>query len=175
MPRSFINKKIVLPALLLFLGALTLTGCSKSDDQKKFENEALSIPNGITETDASGKVIANKNDPNDWRISPNYAGPVRIETPAYPNPTFSNEFRIVIYINVEAIPSGRIDFLIIDDKGEQYFLNKTVENVASGFLSIVLNRSQFAGISPNNTSGLYRILISDGRNNIITYGDVKIE
>lgn len=176
MPKSFILKEIFIPALFLFVSTiLILAGCSKSDDQKEFENEAFNIPNEITATDASGSINENGNDPDDWRISPNYAGLVRVEKPAYPNPVVGDRFSIEIYIaGIDAIPSNRMEFFILDSFGQEYQLPYVEENLTTGLITITLSRNLIAEISPNQSSNLYRILISDGRNNIISYGDVQI-
>lgn len=175
MPKSFIRIKKILPLLLLsILGTHILAGCSKSDDQKEFENQALNLPQDYTTADENGNIT--DEDSNDWRISPIYAGLVRVEIPAHPNPVVGDRFEIDIFISgIDAIPSGRMEFFIINSVGEQIPLAYSVENVTTGLTSIPLSRSQIPGISSSEIAGLYRLVISDGRNNFITYGDIKIE
>jgi hypothetical protein len=71
-----------LSVLLLFL-AVTTAGCGQDDDQKKFEQEAFQLPEGITETEGNGSITSE--DPDDWRTAPFFQGLVFVD-PAFPNP-----------------------------------------------------------------------------------------
>jgi hypothetical protein len=164
---------------LLCTGCLLLTSCSKSDDQRDFENHALSEPEGITETNSNGDVI--NTDPDDWRISPMYQGLISIGTPdnqpPYPNPfSFNQELIINIYIrSIETL--SRIEVYSFEFPSEANSSAITIrEDISSPHLeTITLSGQLISGYSGGSqAAGLYRILIYDGQQNLITYGDVQI-
>lgn len=167
---------------LLFLfctGCLLMTGCSKSDDQREFENQALSEPQGITETDLNGNVIST--DPDDWRISPMYQGLITIGTPdnqpPHPNPlSFNQELTINIYIrSLETL--SRLEVYAFELPSEANSPTIAVrEDISSPTLeTITLSGQLISGSSGGSqASGLYRIIIYDGQQNVVTYGDIQI-
>lgn len=164
-----------------FLTFLLLGGCSKSDDQRKFENRALSEPDGITETD-DGNAVDENIDPDDWQISPMYQGLITIGTTGdkeYPHPNplaFNQELTINIYIRtIETL--NRIEIRTFEFPSQENFPLATVrENISSPTLeSFTLSGSLISGSTGGSqAAGLYRILIYDGQQNLITYGDVRI-
>jgi hypothetical protein len=162
---------------ILFLAGTFLASCSKSDDQREFENAALSVPQGITEMTARGTPVPDKGDPDDWRVSPMYRGLIDIEMPASPNPVALNSsLRIDLYItSLETISA--LEVFAFELPGSLYGPIFNQENLSSTTLvSINLNAAVVANSSPGSqASGLYRILIYDGRQNLITYGDVQIQ
>lgn len=181
MTKSFRRKNINLSVLFLFaFTCLILAGCSKSDDQKRFEEEALRAPQNITETGPGGKIIENKEDPDDWRISPMYQSLIFIGEPRTllpnPNPVGYND-RIILELYLGSIETlSSITIFAFDSMSQNTGLNITRSDLSSSnFISIeILGQDIAGGFGGSNASGLYRILISDGRNNIITYGDVQI-
>lgn len=60
--------------LLAAFGSILLTACGQDDDQRDFENEAFSLPEGFTETDGSGQIVDENEDPDDWRTAPFFQG-----------------------------------------------------------------------------------------------------
>lgn len=161
--------------LLVFIVLFTFSACSKSDDQRRFEDEASVEPQGITETTASGEVLAE--DPGDWRISPMYQGLITVQ-PAYPNPVDFNanlilqvDFNVpnavsyigIYYFELPTIPFGPIEQL---DQSNLMTFN-TITIPASAFAS------ESGGSSGSTRT--FRILIYDGNENLITYGDVRIK
>lgn len=173
------HTKFSLYILLFVLGCFLLSGCSKSDDQREFENQALSEPEGITETDNNGNVI--DADPDDWQISPMYQGLITIgtpdEKPPHPNPLpFNQDLNINIYIRtIETL--NRIEIRTFDHTFQESLpLTPIREDISSPTLeTIALSGSLISGYTGGSqASGLYRILIYDGQQNLITYGDVRI-
>lgn len=172
-----IRKHFTYLCLLFFIGCL-LVGCSKSDEQRQFENEALRTPQGITETDDQGDII--NEDPDDWRIGPMYRGLIDIgssnsEAP-YPNPLGYNQ-NITIWISfnvsdpVEAIEIRK--FRSPDDPNYpqlRYLQNDqlTRDNIITIEGQLIAEGAGEAG------RGDYRIMIYDSNQNLISYGDVRI-
>ncbi len=115
-------------------------------------------------------------DRNDWRVSPHFAGLITIQTPAYPNPVqFDQNFRIDIDLGFSIDTVERLSFYAIDPNDPKLELQPIDEfmNLAS-FDSYLLNSGYFANNSGVSTSNIYRILIYDGRDNLISYGDVQV-
>lgn len=165
----------------VFVGFLLLAGCSKSDDQRQFENESLQTPNNYTTTPTDGEIT--NEDPDDWRISPMYRGLVNIGTgissfaPPYPNPlNFNQDLNVNIYIsNIDNL--NRIEvytFEYVRDAGKAPIIVR--DDISSpSLISIRLNGQEISGkTGGSQANGLYRIRILDGDLNVITYGDIKI-
>lgn len=164
--------------ILVFLSGFVSWGCSKSDDQVEFEREARSLPENITERNGNGEIVDNAEDSDDWRIGPMFQGLVEVETSAYPNPVNVNaRVRIDLYLTgvdavrgLEVVVFQEPDFLI----GPVYVENGS--SLSPGDLTINLNPTEFApDNNPERAVGLNRILIYDGNENLITYGDVEVE
>lgn len=165
-------------SVLLLAVAFWVSGCSKSDDQREFENNARTqAPQGITEMTFEGTVVAGKQDPDDWRIAPMFGGLIDVETPAYPNPVaFNSNLSIDLYISgLETISA--LEVYAFKFPGELYGPLYIEENLSSTTLvTINLNASSIAhSTGGSEASNIYRLLIFDGRQNLITYGDVRIE
>ncbi|MDZ7692748.1 MAG: hypothetical protein U5K69_16755 [Balneolaceae bacterium] len=156
---------------------LVIIGCSKSDDQKEFENQAYSPPEGYTAMSANAQEL-DQSDPDDWRISPMYQGLLSIVSKAYPNPVFINSTSR-IQLNINYITNlSRIEAWVFqtsfqeDGRGPVDSISDS--QISEGGVPVInLNPSSF----PQNFRGdnLYRILILDQSGNVITYGDIKVE
>lgn len=171
--RNFEIKNI--PAFLL-IGIICIA-CSQSDAQREFEREAQTIPENITEMGINGQPIENgMTDPEDWRISPMYAGLIEIETPAYPNPVdLSTPLRILIenkgIDTINGIEVYTFQFDYSNLMGPFYILDQS--QIYQGLITIQIDPSQFSRQAVGDND-IYRILIYDQRQNLITYGDVEI-
>lgn len=163
--------------LLLFGLLLLAGGCSKSDDQKDFEEHAYTAPSGFTEYGADPRQGPVSEDPDDWRISPLYQGLIGVATPAYPNPVVVNS---TVQID--------IDFKVTDavQAMEVYVFKATSPDwvpirlydqseLPVGVKTITLNPAEFYGGGSQEALGLHRLLFFDGRENLITYGDIMVE
>lgn len=158
----------------LFAGLFLLfcVTCSKSDEQKEFEEAAFSAPGGITRTTATAGVV--QTDPDDWRISPMYQGLIRIDVPAYPNPVSVNStFRIDINFLVNESAPDFIVYAFNTENGPTTLVFPGY--AASPPIGLDTIELQPSGFIQNNSMGVYRLIALDGRDNVITYGDVEIQ
>lgn len=160
---------------MVLLGA----GCSKSDDQRQFEDQARTEPSGITEMTAGGEPVSNKEDPDDWHVAPMFAGYVEVEKPAFPNPvSFNSNLRIELSVlpgldNLQYIEVWAFEFPNQFHPGPL----ATIDNVSSSqLLTLNLTAGNITGSSGGSgASGTYRLMLYDGRENLISYGDVRVE
>lgn len=170
-----------LSRILLFIASASLSlsvqSCSSTDDaQREFEREAFRTPSGITETDGSGNIIST--DPDDWRVGPLFAGFVEVQQPAYPNPTTGQIVTIELLITGLGAVNG-LDVLTLDDRNffRRLFFDER-RPLPVGFTQIIINPVQFAPGGSGTISGargLHRVFIFDGRDNLISYGDIRVE
>ena len=159
--------------ILLFLMTVTFgTVCTNNDAQNQFEAEAYRLPEGYTETDSQSNVV--REDSDDWRISPIYAGLISIFDPAFPNPvTYGTQFEITV--RVDAAPAGSIMQL--------YYFNSVntkptlidPQTVSDDYVDVVfrISTNQFGNATV--ARGLHRLLIFDGNQRIVSYGDLLIQ
>ncbi|WP_445664633.1 hypothetical protein [Fodinibius sp. AD559] len=178
----FSNRFFPYLTVLFLAGFLFVAGCSKSDDQREFENQSLSAPNDYTVTPTEGEIT--DNDPDDWRISPMYRGFINIGTgissfePPYPNPMgFNQELTINIYLSkIDNLDRIKVySFEHPSDAGKTLLAVRDDITSPSLVTPIRLNGEEISGKSGGSqANGLYRIRILDGNLNVITYGDIKI-
>ena len=159
--------------ILLFLMTVTFgTVCTNNDAQNQFEAEAYTLPEGYTETDSQRNII--NEDADDWRISPIYVGLIEVIDPVFPNPVnYGTQFDM--YIRVDAAPAGSTIQL--------YYFNEVYTRpiiidsrpVTDDFTDVVfqINTNEFGNAS--EARGLHRLLIFDGNQRIITFGDLLIQ
>lgn len=149
-------------------------GCSSSDSQREFENEAFAFPEGITKTNDRGQIINGEVDPDDWRVGPFFQGLVNVD-PAFPNPVLTNR-RLSINIQITGLDavSGVRVFVLHDFNNPRFIYQDPRSPLPPGLISINLNPLDIARL-PENPQGIYRLIITDGRDNVITYGDIQIE
>lgn len=166
-----LNKQNIHIILILLLNLLILFGCNQNSDQREFERQAFSEPSGITKTDQSGTVIGNP-DPDDWRISPFFQGDIELFSPPSPNPVLSNgDLRIEIQVNVLDRISGINIFVY---RPPRFYRVDDRPQVPTGNTTFTIPAKIIAGGNPS-PQGLYRIIIQDENDNVISYGDVEIE
>ncbi|MDX1673140.1 MAG: hypothetical protein R3211_12445 [Balneolaceae bacterium] len=167
-----------LRAAKLILVLFVATGCAESDQQNEFEQQAFSVPEGITEMTVNGTAVPGAGDPDDWRISPMFAGFIEVSTPAFPNPVNLNS-PLTINLDIKGIESisGLAVFVFRDPDrlvGPIYTNDQT--SLSPGLETITLQPIDFSRTgNPTEVVGLNRILIFDGRENLITYGDVEVQ
>lgn len=166
---SYLFSHIVLISVVFML-----ISCDDSDDQRKFEQEAMAEPSGFTETDATGEVI--QEDPDDWRIGPMFGTTVDVQDPAFPNPSEGDDITINIYI----LSNNAVDGLLVYYRNENGYFRQLYRDPTSPLMpGIKQIRFDPIDLSPTSTldgaRGLHRIFVFDGNENLITYGDVKIE
>ena len=155
--------------------SLIFVSCSSNDAQKKFEEKALAEPSGYTKTDVQGKVQSK--DEDDWRIGPMFQGYVDVETPAFPNPIHAGD-KIEIQLSVTGIESvSGLEVYTRDENHKWRSIYYDQQNpLPTGLYVIRLDPISFTYTNNyQNAVGLHRAYIYDGNNNLITYGDIKIE
>lgn len=168
--------------LKIFAGLLfifILTGCNNNRAQQQFENDARKTPSGYTHTGSDGKIISK--DPDDWRISPMFQGFVYVTHPPYPNPSgttgqitfelqitgLSSIYGIYVYTNLE-YGAGNYRAIQIGS-----YTNSPLD---PGFYPFYFQPVQFSSTgNASDATGLHRIFVYDGRQNLITYGDIMIQ
>lgn len=160
--------------LVLFL--VILAGCKPSEDQILFEQEAFRPPSNITTTNERG--IVQSEDPDDWRIAPMFYRLVRVN-PIFPNPTSGNDLRLQIYIERTEAVFG-MEIVRIDPRNYPHrFISLYRNNQAPMQPGMININIPFQVMFPQHPGyderGIHRILIYDGRNNLISYGDVRLD
>ena len=179
--KSFTRKCVFSHSLALFLlGPCLLLSCSKSDDQRTFEQEALRAPQNITET-SGDPSDEGRTDSDDWRISPMYQGLIAIGQPytrfPYPNPLHYND-RLILELYLRGVETlSGIEIHAVDSLRHISGPIASQNGLSStSLVSFDISGSAIAGASGgDHSSGLYRILIFDSRQNIISYGDVRVQ
>jgi hypothetical protein len=164
------------PALLLtILLAGCLGGCAfEKEEQRRFENDAYSNPKNITITDAKGGVSSRDRD--DWRISPLYVGLVRVD-PAFPNPS-TTLGRIEIHVMVDGLFAVNGLYALVHEPGISTRVVWSLDQspLPPGLHVITLNPLDLSRLGTvEDARGLHRIVITDRRENVLTYGDVMVE
>ncbi|MEQ9308555.1 MAG: hypothetical protein RLN90_03815 [Balneolaceae bacterium] len=162
----------------IFLGlfiSLAVLSCTNNDAQQEFERQALSLPEGITRTDNDTNIIGDADD-DDWRSSPFYTGIAFIE-PAFPNPIlYGTTANLDVDMNGNSLTSilelGFFDLSIPSNPWIQLELKEDITEFS--FPSFIIN-SNFFGSNAEQARGFYRLIVFDGNNRVVTYGDIQIE
>lgn len=161
-------------SLLLFIPLFFLTvSCGGNDAQDSFEREAYRLAENITRTNYQGDVDPDHIDNDDWRVSPFYTGIADID-PVFPNPVpYVDNATLEVYINGSPL-SSYLELFYIDDSGRPVQL-EVQESVGDFTLNTFrINPIQF-GANADLAKGIYRLILIDGNQRIITYGDIMIE
>lgn len=161
-------------ALYMIAPLLFLLSCGQDEAQLQFEREAFGEPSGFTKTSGTGEIDRENVDEDDWRISPFFSGLVYSVDPIYPNPVLSND-RLTLQISL----AGINDIQRIQVYSFSYQLQASIlVEVYPGPIRSIVILSLDAGTIPfhrENPLGLHRLIVTDERENVITYGDVLIE
>ncbi|MBP3192654.1 hypothetical protein [Natronogracilivirga saccharolytica] len=180
--KTNIRKPAELLVFAVTIGMLIFaSGCSRSEDQVEFEREAFRTPENYTETTPSGEVVSR--DESDWQIGPMFQGFVEVEVPAFPNPTRSENVRIELLIT----GVGTVDGLravgyydMFDQRSYRVLYEHDRSPLNFGHMTFTINPADFGVNRSYNAArqvndGLHRLFIYDGRDNLITYGDIKLK
>ncbi len=155
----------------VFLFIFFVSGCSQNEDQRKFEQEAFQLPDGITQTNGRGEIVNDNVDPDDWRIAPFFQGLVIVD-PAFPNPVMTNQ-QLAIRVHLPFIENiTHLDVYVLRNLNDYQFLRR---QTAMTLVDIILDPLDDIAQFSENPLGLYRIIIFDNNDNVITYGDIEIE
>jgi hypothetical protein len=159
-------------ALVLF-GAVFMS-CGRDSDQEQFEREAFRPPENITRTNAAGEILSN--DPDDWRIAPLFQGYVEINQPPFPNPSTGTVFtKYMLITGLDAVYGMQI--YTRDELGRPYLIFEDNQRpLPPGFTEIIIEPARLSRSGLYSAAvGLHRIFIYDGNNNLISFGDLKVE
>lgn len=149
------------------------SGCSENDAQREFEQEAFREPEGITKTDISGDI--EEEDENDWRVAPMYSGIIRVQKPAFPNPVHSGQ-QIEIQLSISGIESVSSIEVMNRNENNNWQQLEFESDPETGLLVFQIDPRWFTYTDNyENAIGLHRVFFFDSDDNVITYGDVKIE
>lgn len=166
--------KVPFIPIILFFALLLTAACSNNDAQQEFESQAYQPAEGITQTDNNSTIIGDA-DPDDWRTSPFYSGLAVIQ-PIFPNPVpYGSSATLEVQLNGSSFTS------ILDLRFFDTFTNtwQQVEfrDDVSGDFSLTTMRidPKFFGSNVEIARGTYRLVLFDGNQRIITYGDITIE
>ncbi len=167
-------QKFFSPLILLAILLVSAISCTRNDAQQEFEQEAYRMPDGITETEYDGKVISE--DEDDWRISPMFQGSLRIDAPPHPNPVQTSQvLNIEIYVLSQQAVS-EIHVYVRYQDGSPQLVDSQFEISSPGVYSFRIDPLDFGEFrDPESARGDHRILIYNGRDQIISYGDVRVE
>lgn len=170
-------KSTVYASLLAILLLFSAAACGQNDDQRDFEREAFSLPTGITETNDRGEIIDGNEDPDDWRIAPFFAGLFFFDGLPGPNPVAIGD-RITFNISSPFIDGISFLEIIVLIQDGTTFQPRSVYGPASFDLSesISIDPVRFGRTgTAESARGMHRIVLLDGRENVISYGDVLVE
>src|SRR6056297_629467 len=158
--------------LLLFL--IFITGCSQNDAQREFEEQAFTFDDMITQTNGSGQVIDENEDPDDWRTAPFFSGLVFVD-PIFPNPVLTNDrLTLNILITGNDAVSGLRIYSYPGFSRPRVVYDDVRRPLPPGTISVSLNPLDLTP-TPESARGTYRIVVLDANENVISYGDVRIE
>ena len=159
--------------LICFTLLISFISCSQNEDQREFERAAFSEASGFTRTNTNGEVI--QEDPDDWRIAPFFQGLIEISSYPAPNPVQTND-RIVMNLLATGIEpvSGIIIYVYYRPNSIKVIPVDDRSPLPAGLLTIQLNPLEIAEFV-EQPAGLYRVILLDRNENVITYGDIKVE
>lgn len=154
--------------LRLFLALLILVGISAcGSDDDGFRERAAARPSGIVETDADGNVVNWPQSETDWETSPSYLGIIIFDA-LYPNPSgVASTLRIPVTVRTAGVRGGLYIEWIRD--GMLVRIAEFPYVLEPGFYVLDFDAALFG------TTGLFRIFITDGRGDVVSYGDIRIE
>ena len=147
-----------------------LAACDALNAQGEFEQAASLQPEGIFRTIDGATAINGEDDPDDWRTSPLYVfDGTRVTLKAHANPARLEDAVLLQLSAGEAIPGG---LRIVAFKGQQRrTLPNTQEVNGPGIVTFSFFAGEIIGAQPGD---LWRLIVFDGRSNVVTYGDLQI-
>ena len=173
-------KNILVRCILFLVLVCQAAGCSRSQDQIEFEQQAFRTPDNFTETTPNGEVV--RRDEDDWRIGPMFQGFVEVQVPPFPNPTHGEPVQIEILVTGVGSVLGlqAVGFYdLFDERSRRVLYYHDRSPLDFGILVFNINPAEFDirnnySEARRTNDGLHRLFIFDHRNNLITYGDIKL-
>ncbi len=153
--------------ILLLFCVLVATGCDSTEAQDDFVRDARLVPEGITRTDANGRIL--ENDENDWRTGPLFGASILVD-PAFPNPSGGAFVTVQISIReFNAFPGG-LEIGSFDETGRFAQLDYLPEASDLGLYEFSFNPAVLG-----RASNLIRLFVLDVNGEIVSYGDLQIQ
>lgn len=157
--------------LILVFVAFMGWSCANDDAQSKFEVQAYGEPANYTETNFQGDIV--RNDTDDWRISPLYQGLASVQ-PIFPNPVQFGT-NVTLKIDIKGAPaSSSIEVGYLNQSNQWIFLQQQDLQNDFELLTFLITTRQF-GSSLSQAQGIKRMLVFDGNQRLISYGDILIQ
>lgn len=157
---------------LLFIAFyLLIVSCTNDDAQQKFESQAYGEASNYTETNFQGDIV--RADSDDWRISPLYVGLASVQ-PVFPNPVqYGSNINLEVELNGAPV-STIIELGYLNESNAWFPLQ--IQDITSDFelVTFFVNTRQF-GNSAEQARGIHRLLLFDGNQRLISYGDLLIQ
>lgn len=164
-------KKNYSSIFFLAIIVLALNNCTNDEAQKNFETQAYSKPSNYTETSFQGDIVQIDND--DWRIAPLYIGLADVRA-IFPNPVqYGSNINLEVKINGAPVGST-IKLGYLNTSNDWLFLQAMDVSSDFEFVSFSIKTPQL-GSTAEQARGIHRLLLFDGNQRIITYGDLFIE
>lgn len=159
------------PLSAFIIGCLALaSGCDAfgtSEEQLAFREAAYQVPQGYTAVAADGDVIST--DADDWRTAPVYAGRFYVEIPPSPNPVTADEsMSMTVFVDGGVI--GGLSLYRVNALGDLQRVERVPGATRTGLYTLVLDGGELIDAE----TGLVRLVILDGREEVVTYGDVQV-
>ena len=156
---------------LLLVVLLCVSACSAFDNEAQiaFENAAfLTQPSGYTQVSETG--VVGSSDASDWQPGPVFVGRASVLTPPYPNPAPRAE-TVRLLIDTNGVPGG-LAIYTLNPRGDLILLDERPDATNVGFYELAFFGSQATAGGGN---GLYRLVVLDGRQRVVTYGDLLVQ
>lgn len=164
------NNHFIILLILVFVAFMGWS-CANDDAQSKFEVQAYGEPANYTETNFQGDIV--RNDTDDWRISPLYQGLASVQ-PIFPNPVQFGT-NVTLEIDIKGAPaSSSIEVGYLNQSNQWIFLQQQDLQNDFELLTFLINTRQF-GSSLSQAQGIKRMLVFDGNQRLISYGDILIQ
>lgn len=175
-----ISRSNIFKLLLICFIIFSSFSCSESEAQRDFEEQAFRPPSGIVEMNSNGvRVDGGENDSSDWRTAPDFSGLVRVATPPFPNPVSYNA-NFEIQLNIIGLDAVKGLSIYAFQQPNRVTVGSALRTVGGtiqpGLKTFTISPQEFApSSSVGNLGSTWRIIIMDGRQTVITYGDILIE
>ena len=162
--------RLHIPSFFLLVG-LIFGSCQQDSAQRQYEAEAYGVVEGYTQTDLQQNILSQ--DKQDWRVSPYYEGLIRV-LPLFPNPiSYGGTAYLEMTLNGAPVQSYvELGYLNYNNR----WVHLQQQTVRSEFelVTFVIDSRNF-GSSAEVARGLHRLLLYDGNQRLITYGDIFIQ
>ncbi len=168
-PMNSINR-LLIPYFFLPLGLL-LGSCQQDSAQQQYEAEAYGPIEGYTETDLQQNILSE--DKKDWQVSPYYEGLIQI-LPLFPNPiSYGGTAYLEMTLNGAPVQSY-VELGYLNFNNQWIPLQQEIVSSEFELITFVIDSRNF-GSSAELARGLHRLLLYDGNQRLITYGDIFIK